>query len=249
MYDDGSGSDEMGCSITEQNEGYKAIQSNSPLLCEVTFMIPQDVPIVDDVFIYFELEGFYQNHRRYVLSRSNSQLKNEITFSTDLDEIADQLQLDCNPESSLFSDHDEERLIYYPCGLIAQSYFNDGIQLKSFVREESDFNLLNESDLKLEWVNGIINKPTSSGSSLAEMNIDSSGIAWLSDLDNTFRNPTRSNHYARYDSYEYIWQTYDQFSCYDAEEPSVRQECISWQDYVQAAQPDISADFVVPGKV
>ena len=37
--------------------------------CTVNINVPEDLP--GQVFVYFELDNFYQNHRTYVKSRSN----------------------------------------------------------------------------------------------------------------------------------------------------------------------------------
>ena len=43
---------------------------------KLTFNVGEDVP--GPVYVYYELENFYQNHRRYVQSRSASQLEGEV---------------------------------------------------------------------------------------------------------------------------------------------------------------------------
>ena len=67
------------------------------------------------VFIYYEIEGFYQNHRRYVSSRTDLQLRG----------IAYGGSVECEPYEK-----DEQGRYYAPCGLIANSLFNDTIRLK-----------------------------------------------------------------------------------------------------------------------
>lgn len=41
--------------------------------CTVTLNVAKDMP--GPVFVYYQLDNFYQNHRRYVKSRDNAQLK------------------------------------------------------------------------------------------------------------------------------------------------------------------------------
>ena len=41
---------------------------------EKSIEIKADLPADEKVFLYYQLDNFYQNHRRYVKSRSNSQL-------------------------------------------------------------------------------------------------------------------------------------------------------------------------------
>ena len=62
------------------------------------------------IYVYYELENFYQNHRRYVKSRSDAQLRS----------VKDENQIDaCKPED------DVNGKPIVPCGLIAWSLFND----------------------------------------------------------------------------------------------------------------------------
>ncbi len=42
------------------------------------FKIDQDV--TGPVYVYYELKNFYQNHRRYVASRSSYQLNGEVNY-------------------------------------------------------------------------------------------------------------------------------------------------------------------------
>mmetsp|Transcript_21833 Transcript_21833/g.22010 ORF Transcript_21833/g.22010 Transcript_21833/m.22010 type:complete len:358 (-) Transcript_21833:289-1362(-) len=101
---DGSGS--IGsCSITEANQGRN---------CYVTFTMTRDV--TGPLYVYYELENFYQNHRRYVKSRSPYQL----------------MGLDgADPETECDPLVYNGTTLLYPCGLIANSLFNDVISLSS----------------------------------------------------------------------------------------------------------------------
>ncbi|KAI5283794.1 hypothetical protein KEM52_003223, partial [Ascosphaera acerosa] len=69
------------------------------------------------VFMYYRLTNFYQNHRRYVKSLDTEQLKGKPQRNKTIDGgFCDPLRLD--PDSGK---------AYYPCGLIANSLFNDTI--------------------------------------------------------------------------------------------------------------------------
>ncbi|KAJ4828799.1 ALA-interacting subunit 5 [Turnera subulata] len=63
------------------------------------------------VFIYYQLDNFYQNHRRYVKSRSDKQLRSK---SHEGDTVS------CKPEAVTANGAP-----IVPCGLIAWSLFND----------------------------------------------------------------------------------------------------------------------------
>ncbi|KAF5188541.1 Ala-interacting subunit [Thalictrum thalictroides] len=67
-------------------------------------------PMKSPVFVYYELDNFYQNHRRYVKSRSDKQLRSK-AFETHTDK--------CEPEEQSGNG------TIVPCGLIAWSMFND----------------------------------------------------------------------------------------------------------------------------
>ena len=81
--------------------------------CSLLFDIPNDIG--PPVLLYYRLTNFYQNHRRYVKSLDIEQMKGEaLSNDTISGSSCDPLKL--NP------DNDKA---YYPCGLIANSVFND----------------------------------------------------------------------------------------------------------------------------
>lgn len=103
-----------------------------------------DTDFVGNVFMYYGLTNFYQNHRRYVKSRDDNQLLGE--FST-------AVSPDCKP----FDENSNGNPIV-PCGAIANSLFNDTLTLSS------------DS-------NGLVP-------------VANTGIAWPSDKEIKFRNPS-----------------------------------------------------------
>lgn len=84
--------------------------------CTVSIAVPTAIP--GPAMVYYELTNFYQNHRRYVKSRSDPQLAG--TVFTQESQLAD-----CDPLRSRGG-----RLLH-PCGLVANSYFNDTFRLTS----------------------------------------------------------------------------------------------------------------------
>ncbi|KAF1814470.1 CDC50 family protein-like protein [Eremomyces bilateralis CBS 781.70] len=89
---------------------YDGVGLSTPV-CSLQFDITNEIG--PPVLFYYRLTNFYQNHRRYVKSFDVSQLKG-----------------DAVPQGSLASDCDPLRVnpngtAYYPCGLIANSFFND----------------------------------------------------------------------------------------------------------------------------
>ncbi|CAN6623262.1 phospholipid-transporting ATPase accessory subunit Cdc50p [Trichomonascus vanleenenianus] len=81
--------------------------------CRIQFDIPTDMG--SPVFLFYRLTNFYQNHRRYVQSFNEDQLNGQAVSASKL-KWAD----DCKPLIL-----DSAGKPYYPCGLIANSYFND----------------------------------------------------------------------------------------------------------------------------
>ena len=82
-------------------------------VCRVQFNIPDNLN--PPVLLYYQLSNFYQNHRRYVKSFDQDQLKGNFRSNKSIGgSDCDPLQLD--PETGK---------AYYPCGLIANSLFND----------------------------------------------------------------------------------------------------------------------------
>ena len=73
------------------------------------------------VYVYYQLDNFYQNHRRYVKSRSDAQLRGETVVSSDLE--------DCAPLTVITLEGETTARSLSPCGLIANSLFNDTIAL------------------------------------------------------------------------------------------------------------------------
>lgn len=82
--------------------------------CFLQFDIPKDMPA--PVYMYYKMTNFYQNHRRYVQSYSEDQLNGKAVSAHSLRNPED-----CKP---LTTDAKTGKPIY-PCGLIANSYFND----------------------------------------------------------------------------------------------------------------------------
>lgn len=82
--------------------------------CYVQFNLPRD--LAPPLYLYYKLTNFYQNHRKYVESYDTSQLEGNAV-------LPDDLTSNCNPLRASGSGDSEKAV--YPCGLIANSLFND----------------------------------------------------------------------------------------------------------------------------
>ncbi|KAH0830439.1 ligand-effect modulator 3 family [Lanmaoa asiatica] len=134
-------SSESGKSVTPPTYAYfydATAPPNQTHSCVIQFDIVADLQA--PVFQYYKLTNFYQNNRRYVQSLDTSQLQGQYVDSSTLGSS------NCKP---LAVTSDGKGI--YPCGLIANSVFNDTI---------SGF------------------RPTSDQSGASDYNFTQNGIAW-----------------------------------------------------------------------
>jgi hypothetical protein len=122
-----------------------------------------DKKIEKKVMVYYQLNNFYQNHRRYVKSKSDDQLKGKgvslrsIKDSGDCDPVITNKEMGVGGTisakgNSTLKDDD----LAIPCGLIAKSFFKD------------TFELYDDKDRRIE--------------------IDESNIAWKADKELKYNN-------------------------------------------------------------
>jgi len=83
--------------------------------CTITFGIPN--ALNPPVLFYYKLTNFYQNHRRYAKSFNTAQLSGTAVSASTIESS------DCTPLTTEVVDG--VRKPYYPCGLAANSVFND----------------------------------------------------------------------------------------------------------------------------
>jgi hypothetical protein len=128
---DGSDVDVSGCKIDDPNAG---------TTCTVTFKFDKDVD--GPVYVYYQLRNFYQNHRRYVSSKHNGQLMGEKLTKADV-------ELSCSPLVEVGNEVDSIKLLLNPCGLIANTFFNDEIELVGTSRTDLSGLVMSESGISL----------------------------------------------------------------------------------------------------
>ncbi|XP_043573319.1 cell cycle control protein 50B [Chiloscyllium plagiosum] len=83
--------------------------------CNIEFKVDEILP--GPVFMYYELVNFYQNHRKYGVSRDDDQLNGDLEYLKEPSEY-------CFPFR-----RDEQNRPIAPCGAIANSMFNDSFVL------------------------------------------------------------------------------------------------------------------------
>jgi hypothetical protein len=114
--------------------------------CNLTFLV--NSTMTAPVMVYYQLNNFYQNHRRYVKSKSNSQLAGSILLpgdlSSDCDPITTVKDLGINKtiDGSVLSEDKPAN----PCGLIAKSFFTDKFNISN-TSAPGAFLAINEKDI------------------------------------------------------------------------------------------------------
>lgn len=133
-------------------------QNSSNNICEIKLTIPK--PMQQPIMMYYQLDNFYQNHRRYVKSKSDLQLDGEyislkkIKDSGDCEPVETNQEMEKNVSLSGLELNPNE--VAVPCGLIAKSFFNDTYQLKNEKGEPitiDESNIAWEADKKLKYKN------------------------------------------------------------------------------------------------
>ena len=146
----------------------KQKEKNNNNNCIITLNIENTMK--PKIMIYYQLNGFYQNHRRYVKSKSDEQLHGK-EFT--LEEMKN--SQDCDPaitnedmgQTKSFLGNDlKGGDLAVPCGLIAKSFFNDKftnwkINGKQFTPNENDIawkadkelKYKNTNNLEKQWIN------------------------------------------------------------------------------------------------
>ncbi|KAL3643289.1 ALA-interacting subunit 3 [Castilleja foliolosa] len=92
-----------------RNDTVGYIQGSRDKTCNRVITVPKRME--QPIYVYYQLDNFYQNHRRYVRSRNDQQLRSAGSGSE---------TSSCSPEDTT---SDGQPIV--PCGLIAWSLFND----------------------------------------------------------------------------------------------------------------------------
>ncbi|KAJ6547183.1 cell cycle control protein [Mycena capillaripes] len=129
--------------------------------CIIQFDIPADIE--PSVLLYYKLTNFFQNHRRYVKSLNSDQLKGKGISNSSLESG------DCKPLATLNGKP------IYPCGLIANSIFND------------------------TFSDPVLQNPAGSDDASTTYVFSPKGIAWPGEAKKYSSDPVKSGGYKSYD--------------------------------------------------
>lgn len=113
-------------SQTNLIQEYKAEYACNASTCKVSLDVTEK--IAGPVFVYYEINGYYQNHRIYVKSRSPKQLAGGVYKVSDLSECA---PITTVSDLELSGTQLTDKMPANPCGLIAKSFFQDTFDFPS----------------------------------------------------------------------------------------------------------------------
>ena len=122
-------------------------------VCQIEFTIPNDIG--PSVYLYYRLTDFFQNHRRYVKSYDSEQLigksPNPPAASCSPLDVSSFAAATSTAAGSAPTSSSSSPLVYYPCGLVANSLFNDTILSPSAVSTGGDTSNYTMSNKGIAW--------------------------------------------------------------------------------------------------
>ena len=120
------------------------------------------------VMVYYQIDGFYQNHRRYVKSKDDEQLSGKDLTLSQIKKNGNCKPVETNKEMgavlNLNSANLDQDDVAIPCGLLARSFFRDNFSLFNEKQEKIDINekniiygadrkkFKNTKDLSKQWI-------------------------------------------------------------------------------------------------
>ena len=115
--------------------------NNSNNICNITFKI--DKKLNSKVLIYYQLNNFYLNYRKFVKSKNWAQLRGEDADCDNLNTMEEMFGNDSvyytNEWNHTFDKKDQAN----PCGLFARSFFNDSYELYKIINEKNEIKKIN----------------------------------------------------------------------------------------------------------
>jgi len=145
--------------------------------CNNTIRIDLPSRMEPPIYLYYKLENFYQNHRRYATSRDDYQLSGSQRIFSDVSTNCYPIIQNAFYQDSNIISGNRTYKIYNPCGLIAWSMFND-----TFIIRDS-------------------NKILCNGPKPDEIQCSKNQIAWPSDINYKFKAPNEVGALAYPNSY------------------------------------------------
>lgn len=121
-----------------QNYTWPSGKEQNTNVCVLEFTVSADIK--PPIYFYYRLTNFYQNHRRYVKSFDVQQLKGDFRSGDQINSG------ECDP-----LDTAPDGRPYYPCGLIANSMFNDSYSNLTALNGQEGLESYNFTDKGISW--------------------------------------------------------------------------------------------------
>lgn len=106
-----------------------AYNSTSHKKCEVNFTLYEQMD--PPIYVYYGMKNFYQNHRKFINSKSTSQLEGKLLNASDLEDECDPIITvkDLGIDTTIGGFILPPDAPANPCGLMPRSFFNDSYSL------------------------------------------------------------------------------------------------------------------------
>ena len=149
-------------------DNHKECENQS--ICNIKITI--DKKMKQPIMVYYQINKFYQNHRRYVKSKSDKQLNGKSFSLKEMKNSGDcapaETNAEMNKKTSMTNEELKDDDLAIPCGLIAKSFFNDEYALyKNSISNDNkitidekdiawqadkDIKYKNTNDLSKQWI-------------------------------------------------------------------------------------------------
>lgn len=139
--------------------------------CGITFTINEEIK--GNIYMHYKLTNFHQNHRRYIFSKSDNQLRGEYVKYESMTECGDFRSV---------NESKEPADLLLPSGAVALSLFNDTFAWKNT-------SIANFSEAGISWRSDRDKLFKRLSSNYTE------GIKWLIEDNETFPNDQRNEHF------------------------------------------------------
>ena len=130
-------------------DNHKECENQS--ICNIKITI--DKKMKQPIMVYYQINKFYQNHRRYVKSKSDKQLNGKSFSLKEMKNSGDcapaETNAEMNKKTSMTNEELKDDDLAIPCGLIAKSFFNDNYTL--YKNSISDENLIDIDQTDIAW--------------------------------------------------------------------------------------------------
>lgn len=126
-------------------------------ICSVTFDVKEKIS--GPVYVYYEIDNFYQNHRRYILTIPVDQLRGDDLSADDLSSPCETVLYNKDIPATVAVDGTplDPNAVAIPCGNAARAFFNDYYTLSSvdtgMVFDISDKSIAWQSDIDHKFKN------------------------------------------------------------------------------------------------